>query len=93
MGNVANRYGSVSGSVRHIIVIEGHRVIRRLIMLVSSLPPLIGDFLFMESSSSLEEEYVVPLLVFALSFLFSALSFSSFFMRSSKVGVLEVPDF
>jgi hypothetical protein len=38
--NLANGYGSVSGRVRHIIVIEGHRVIRRLAVLVSSHPPL-----------------------------------------------------
>jgi hypothetical protein len=46
IGSLTNGYGSVSGRVRHIIVIEGHRIIRRLIVLVSSLPPLIGDFLF-----------------------------------------------
>jgi hypothetical protein len=34
----------------------------------------------------------LPFFSFTLSFLFSALSFSSFFMRSSNVGVLEVPD-
>jgi hypothetical protein len=45
-----------------------------------------------ESLSSLEEEYVLPFLPFVLSFLFSALSFSSFFMRSFKVGVFEVLD-
>jgi hypothetical protein len=46
MRSLANRYGSVSGRVRHIIVIEGHIIIRRLIVLVSSFPPVIGDFLF-----------------------------------------------
>jgi hypothetical protein len=45
-GSLANGYGSVSGRIWHVSVIEGNRVIRRLIMLVSSLPPLIGDFLF-----------------------------------------------
>jgi hypothetical protein len=34
----------------------------------------------------------VPFLPFALSLLFSDLILSSFFMRSSKVGVLEVSD-
>jgi hypothetical protein len=45
MGSLTNGYGSVSVRVWHVIVIEGHRVIRRLIMLVSSILPLIGDFL------------------------------------------------
>jgi hypothetical protein len=43
-----------------------------------------------ESSSSLEEDYTLVILSFALRFFFSAFSFSSFFMRSSKVGDLEV---
>jgi hypothetical protein len=34
----------------------------------------------------------VAVLPFALSLLFLALSFSSFFMRCSKVGASEVPD-
>jgi hypothetical protein len=45
-GSLTNRYRSVSGRARHVIVIEGHRVKRSLIMLVFSLPPHIGDFLF-----------------------------------------------
>jgi hypothetical protein len=44
------------------------------------------------SSSLFEEDYTLVFLPFALSRLFSALSLSSFFMRSSKVGALEVPD-
>jgi hypothetical protein len=39
--SLANGYRSVSGRVWHVIVIEGHRVIRRLIVLISSLLPLI----------------------------------------------------
>jgi hypothetical protein len=44
--SLANGYVSGSGRVWHVIVIEGHRVIRRLIVLVSFFPPLIGDFFF-----------------------------------------------
>jgi hypothetical protein len=46
MRSFANGYGSVSGRIWHVIIIEGHSVIGRLIVLVSSSPPLLGDFLF-----------------------------------------------
>jgi hypothetical protein len=45
MGSFANWYGSICSGTWHIIVVERHRVIRRLIGL-SSFPPLLGDFLF-----------------------------------------------
>jgi hypothetical protein len=41
----ANGCESISGGRWHGIVIEGHRVVRRLIVL-SSFPSLLGDFLF-----------------------------------------------
>jgi hypothetical protein len=44
-GSFPNGYGSISGGRWHGIVIEGHRVIRRLIGL-SSFPSLLGYFLF-----------------------------------------------
>jgi hypothetical protein len=46
MGSLANGYESVSGRIWHVIVIERHRIVRRFIVLVSSFPPLVGDFLF-----------------------------------------------
>jgi hypothetical protein len=47
-----------------------------------------------ESSFLLEEElpFLFLLFAFALSFLFSAVSFSSYLMRSSKAGTVEAPD-
>jgi hypothetical protein len=42
----ANGYGGVDGSARHIIIIEGHLVIGRCIMIVSSFLPFHGVFLF-----------------------------------------------
>jgi hypothetical protein len=44
-GSIANGYESVSGRAIHVIVIRRHSVIGRLIVLVSSFPPLLGDFL------------------------------------------------
>jgi hypothetical protein len=45
IGSFANGYGSISGIVRHVIIIKRHSVIGGLIMLVPSLPPLLEDFL------------------------------------------------
>jgi hypothetical protein len=45
-GSLANGCGSISGRVLHAIVIERHRVIRRLVVLFLSLPPIVGGLLF-----------------------------------------------
>jgi hypothetical protein len=45
MGSLADGYGSVRGRVRHVILIKRHSVIGSPIVLVSSFPPLLGDFL------------------------------------------------
>jgi hypothetical protein len=46
VGSFANGYRGVGGSARHIIIIEGHLVIGRLIVIVSYFLPFLGVFLF-----------------------------------------------
>jgi hypothetical protein len=46
MGSLANGYESISGRAWYVIVIKRHRVMGRLIVLVSSFPPILGDVLF-----------------------------------------------
>jgi hypothetical protein len=43
-GSFANGYGSVRSERWHGIAIEGHRVVRLVVL--SSFPPLLGDFVF-----------------------------------------------
>jgi hypothetical protein len=92
VGSFANGYGGVGGSASHIIIMEGQELYEGLSRLFCPLFPFLeSSSSYEESSSSLEEEphLVLLALTIPLSLLFSVVTFSSLFMRSSNFASVE----
>jgi hypothetical protein len=89
--SLANRYGSIGHRAKHVIAIKRHSIVGGIIALFLVFLCFVGDILFICGIVIFTSGGILLVfLVLCLDFVNSALSFSSFFMSSSIVAVVEV---